>query len=83
VPLGRERAFIAQCEEHQQPWTPLGVVGSAGGPLQVTDLFDIELPELRAAWSGTLPALFDRPVTDARPAADPPAEPPAADAPTE
>jgi phosphoribosylformylglycinamidine synthase len=89
VPLGRERAFIAQCEEHQQPWTPIGVVGSADGPLQVTDLFDIELPELRAAWSGTLPALFDRPVPDARPAADPPpsdplpAEPPAADAPTE
>ena len=65
VPLGREKAFAAQCEEHQLPWTPLGVVGEAGAPLQVSGQFEVDLAELRTAWSSTLPALFDQ--TTARP----------------
>ncbi|WP_239676822.1 phosphoribosylformylglycinamidine synthase subunit PurL [Natronosporangium hydrolyticum] len=61
VPLGVERAFLALCEELEVPWTALGVVGNPGASLEVTGEFDIPLSELRAAWSGTLPAWFDRP----------------------
>ncbi|HLU43633.1 MAG TPA: phosphoribosylformylglycinamidine synthase subunit PurL [Natronosporangium sp.] len=60
VPLGREKAFAAQCEEHQVPWTPLGVVAGADAPLTVTGQFEIDLAELRTAWSSTLPKLFDQ-----------------------
>jgi phosphoribosylformylglycinamidine synthase len=76
VPLGRERAFIAACDERGVPWTALGVVGRPDGPLEIADLFQVPLAELRAAWSGTLPALFDQPApAPADPAAtsdDPP-----------
>jgi phosphoribosylformylglycinamidine synthase len=61
VPLGRERAFIAVCDERSVPWTPLGVVGNRDGALELAELFQIPLSELRTAWSGTLPSLFDPP----------------------
>jgi phosphoribosylformylglycinamidine synthase len=56
VPLGQEKAFLAIVEEHGLPYTPLGVAG--GTALEVRDQFSIPLDELRAAWTGTLPALF-------------------------
>jgi phosphoribosylformylglycinamidine synthase len=59
VPRGHERAFTALCDEYGLPWTALGVVDAAGGVLEVRGQFTIPLDELRAAWSGTLPALFD------------------------
>ena len=49
----------AVVEEHGVPCTPLGVVG--GSALEVRDRFSIPLDELRAAWTGTLPALFGTP----------------------
>lgn len=70
VPLGREKAFISHCDAHEVPWTALGVVGNPDGPLEIAGQFQLPLAELRAAWSGTLPALFDR--IAVRP--DPPAE---------
>ncbi|MPZ29221.1 MAG: phosphoribosylformylglycinamidine synthase subunit PurL, partial [Micromonosporaceae bacterium] len=70
VPLGRERAFIAVCDEQGVPWTPLGVVAGPDGALEVAGLFQVPLAELRTAWSGTLPALFAQPgpATGAEPA---------------
>jgi phosphoribosylformylglycinamidine synthase subunit PurL len=56
VPRGHEKAFTALAEEHGLPWSPLGSVG--GSALDVRDLFNIPLDELRTAWTGTLPALF-------------------------
>jgi len=61
VPLGRERAFIAVCDERELPWTALGVVGGPDTPLEIAEQFRVPLAELRTAWSGTLPALFDPP----------------------
>jgi phosphoribosylformylglycinamidine synthase len=58
VPRGHEKAFTALCAERGVPYTPLGVVDSRGGALDVRGQFRIPLDELRAAWSGTLPALF-------------------------
>lgn len=59
VPLGRERAFIAVCDERGVDWTALGVVGNQGGALEIAGLFQIPLADLHAAWSSTLPTLFD------------------------
>ena len=73
VPLGREKAFIAQCEQLQVPWTGLGVVGGPEAPLQLADLFEIPLAELREAWTQTLPSRFDRPSADRRPDVEEPA----------
>ena len=58
VPIGHEKAFTALCDEHGLPWAALGLVGAAGAPLEITDQFELPLAELRAAWSGTLPAIF-------------------------
>jgi hypothetical protein len=55
VPLGREKAFSGLCAERGLPWTAVGVVGNADGPLKLVDHFEIPLDELRAAWSTALP----------------------------
>jgi phosphoribosylformylglycinamidine synthase subunit PurL len=60
VPRGHEKAFVGLCAERDQPYTPLGVVDGRSGALNVRGLFTIPLDELRAASSGTLPALFGR-----------------------
>jgi phosphoribosylformylglycinamidine synthase len=59
VPRGHERAFANMCAERGLPYTPIGVVDARGHALEVRGLFRIPLDELRAAWSATLPALFD------------------------
>src|SRR5690606_37275703 len=58
VPRGREVAFVGLCNEMGVPWTPLGVVTGPDTPLEVADLFQIPLDELRRSWSATLPRLF-------------------------
>jgi phosphoribosylformylglycinamidine synthase len=80
VPLGREKAFIAICDERGVAWTALGVVGSPDGELEIAGEFQVPLSELRAAWSGTLPALFDQlaPAGAAPAPFDQPAPPPGA-----
>jgi len=67
VPRGHERAFTGLCDERGLPWTPLGIVDKGAGALEVRGQFTLPLDELRAAWSGTLPKLFDSVVA---PAAD-------------
>jgi phosphoribosylformylglycinamidine synthase subunit PurL len=58
---GREDEFAALCAEHGVPATVLGTVG--GSSLAVTadsDAgFTAPLKDLRQAWTGVLPALFD------------------------
>ncbi|HEX3824246.1 MAG TPA: phosphoribosylformylglycinamidine synthase subunit PurL [Mycobacteriales bacterium] len=49
-------ALLALAGEHGVPATRLGVTG--GDAVVVSDLFDLGLDELRAAFEGTLPALF-------------------------
>ncbi|GIJ51999.1 hypothetical protein Val02_88850 [Virgisporangium aliadipatigenens] len=58
VPRGHEKAFTAMCAERDIPYTPLGMVDKRSGALDVRGQFRIPLDELRAAWTGTLPALF-------------------------
>jgi phosphoribosylformylglycinamidine synthase II len=52
-------AVRAAAEAAGVPVTELGVTG--GEALVLTDLFELSLDELRAAWSATLPALFGSP----------------------
>jgi phosphoribosylformylglycinamidine synthase subunit PurL len=59
IPRGHETAFLALLDEQRLPYTPIGVVG--GTSLEVRDQFAIPLDELREAWTGTLPGLFDKP----------------------
>jgi phosphoribosylformylglycinamidine synthase len=58
VPRGHEKAFTGLCAEQNLPWTAIGMVDPAGGTLEVRGQFRIPLDELRAAHTGTLPALF-------------------------
>jgi len=58
IPRGHEKAFGALCEEHDVPWTPLGIVDSSAGGIEVVDHFAISTAELAEASEGTLPGLF-------------------------
>ncbi|MDG4762842.1 phosphoribosylformylglycinamidine synthase subunit PurL [Solwaraspora sp. WMMD406] len=58
VPRGREKAFTALCVEHGLPWTMIGVTDPGARLLEIRDQFTVGLDELRAAYTGTLPALF-------------------------
>ncbi|GIG71021.1 phosphoribosylformylglycinamidine synthase subunit PurL [Phytomonospora endophytica] len=58
IPRGHEKAFGALCEEHDVPWTPLGIVDSSAGGIEVVDHFAISTGELAEASEGTLPGLF-------------------------
>jgi len=61
VPLGHEKAFTALCAEHGVPWTAIGVVDPKSEALEIRGQLRIPLDELRAAYAGTLPRLFDPP----------------------
>ena len=56
-PAAEER-FVAAAAACGVPHTRLGVTtaGGAGAAMTVDDVFTLPLPELRAAWSATLPA---------------------------
>ncbi|HLL65151.1 MAG TPA: phosphoribosylformylglycinamidine synthase subunit PurL [Micromonosporaceae bacterium] len=80
VPRGHETAFTGLCEEFNLPYARIGAVQAHSGVLEVRDQFSIPLPELRAAWSETLPRLFGGSIAAEPPAAEPAvAEPPAAE----
>ena len=57
VSLGHRQAFEALAADHEVPITALGVTG--GDKFKVKGQFEVPLAELREAWSGTLPKLFD------------------------
>ncbi|MER7006886.1 phosphoribosylformylglycinamidine synthase subunit PurL [Dactylosporangium sp. NPDC000555] len=87
VPRGHEKAFTALCAQHGLPVTVIGTVDGRSRALDVRGQFTIALDELRAAWTGTMPALFGKVSTEA-PAYQTPATPtasssdPASPAPT-
>jgi phosphoribosylformylglycinamidine synthase len=56
LPRSEELRFMEMCEARGFPATRIGVVD--GDSLEVQDVFDVPLAELRAAWEGTLPRLF-------------------------
>jgi phosphoribosylformylglycinamidine synthase len=53
----RAGAITALAESHGVPCTAIGTV--TGASLIVTGQFEVPLAELRQAWQGTLPAIFD------------------------
>jgi len=64
VPRTEELRFTEMCTVRRQPWVKIGVVdaGDAGAAdeqaLDIQGIARLSLAELRAAWAGTLPALF-------------------------
>ncbi|WP_420122858.1 phosphoribosylformylglycinamidine synthase subunit PurL [Nakamurella sp.] len=64
VPRTEELRFTEMCSVRQQPWVKIGVVdrGDTGAPdeqrLDIQGVATFTLAELRAAFEGTLPALF-------------------------
>ena len=61
VPRTEELRFTEMCTARSQPWTRIGVVDAvdpAGHQLDIQGVARLALTDLRAAWEGTLPALF-------------------------
>jgi phosphoribosylformylglycinamidine synthase II len=62
VPRSEELRFTEMCLARQQPLLRVGAVLPAGPgevpTLEIQDVGDLTLAELREAWTGTLPALF-------------------------
>ncbi|WP_407951840.1 phosphoribosylformylglycinamidine synthase subunit PurL [Plantactinospora veratri] len=58
VPRGHEKAFTALCVERGVPWTLIGVTDTGADELEIRGQFTVGLPELRTAFSATLPGLF-------------------------
>ncbi|GGM46879.1 phosphoribosylformylglycinamidine synthase subunit PurL [Longimycelium tulufanense] len=59
IPRSEELRFTDMCSARGLPWTRIGVVDPASKALEIQDVATVDLAELRAAWEGTLPALFD------------------------
>ncbi|MFI9006938.1 phosphoribosylformylglycinamidine synthase subunit PurL [Actinosynnema sp. NPDC053489] len=59
VPRTEELRFTDMCTARGLPWRKVGVVDPESGALEVQGLGSLPLAELREAWEGTLPALFD------------------------
>ncbi|WP_329788615.1 phosphoribosylformylglycinamidine synthase subunit PurL [Lentzea sp. DG1S-22] len=59
VPRTEEQRFTDMCTARRLPWRKVGVVDPESKALEVQGLGEIPLDELREAWEGTLPALFD------------------------
>ncbi|MFI6098600.1 phosphoribosylformylglycinamidine synthase subunit PurL [Lentzea sp. NPDC051213] len=59
VPRTEEQRFSDMCTARGLPWRKVGVVDPESGSLEIQDLGQLPLDELREAWEGTLPALFD------------------------
>jgi len=59
VPRTEELRFTEMCTARGLPWRRTGVVDPESGELEIQDVATFPLEELRQAWEGTLPALFD------------------------
>ncbi|WP_309109782.1 phosphoribosylformylglycinamidine synthase subunit PurL [Saccharothrix sp.] len=59
VPRTEELRFTDMCTARGLPWRKVGVVDPESQALEVQGLGELSLAELREAWEGTLPALFD------------------------
>ena len=58
VPRTEELRFTEMCTARNQPWAKVGVVDATEKTLDIQDVGVLTLDELRAAWTGTLPAIF-------------------------
>jgi phosphoribosylformylglycinamidine synthase len=58
VPAADELRFLELCASKGLPAHRLGVVDPLFGTLEIEGIATLSLDELRAAWEGTLPALF-------------------------
>ncbi|MGP4016797.1 phosphoribosylformylglycinamidine synthase subunit PurL [Saccharopolyspora sp. 5N708] len=58
VPRTEELRFTDMCTARQLPWAKIGVADAGAQSLDIQDVTDIPLPELREAWEATLPNLF-------------------------
>jgi phosphoribosylformylglycinamidine synthase subunit PurL len=58
VPRSEELRFTDMCSARGLPWAKIGVADAGSNGLEVQDVAEIPLAELREAWEGTLPALF-------------------------
>ncbi|MGL4307006.1 MAG: phosphoribosylformylglycinamidine synthase subunit PurL [Mycobacteriaceae bacterium] len=59
VPRTEETRFTGMCSARDLPWVRIGVVDQGSDSIEVQGLFSASLEELRAAFEGTLPALFN------------------------
>ncbi|GAB3485634.1 phosphoribosylformylglycinamidine synthase subunit PurL [Amycolatopsis cihanbeyliensis] len=59
VPRSEELRFTELCTARGLPWRKTGVVDPESRALEIQDVATFDLAELRAAWEGTLPALFE------------------------
>ncbi|KJK53023.1 phosphoribosylglycinamide synthetase [Lentzea aerocolonigenes] len=59
VPRTEEQRFTDMCTARRLPWRKVGVVDPGSKALEIQGLGELPLDELREAWEGTLPALFD------------------------
>ncbi len=59
VPRTEEPRFTDMCTARGLPWRKIGVVDPASRALEIQGVATFGLDELREAWEGTLPALFD------------------------
>ncbi|SEP77567.1 phosphoribosylformylglycinamidine synthase [Lentzea xinjiangensis] len=59
VPRTEEQRFTDMCTARALPWRKVGVVDPESNALEIQNLGQLPLDELREAWEGTLPALFD------------------------
>jgi phosphoribosylformylglycinamidine synthase subunit PurL len=59
VPRSEELRFTEMCSARGLPWRKTGVVDPESEALEIQGVATFPLYELRAAWEGTLPALFD------------------------
>ncbi|MER7078220.1 phosphoribosylformylglycinamidine synthase subunit II [Saccharopolyspora kobensis] len=58
VPRSEETRFTDMCTARGLPWSKVGVADAGEKSLDIQDVANIPLPELREAWEGTLPKLF-------------------------
>ncbi|MBE9374767.1 phosphoribosylformylglycinamidine synthase subunit PurL [Saccharopolyspora sp. HNM0983] len=58
VPRSEELRFTDMCSARGLPCTKVGVADAGSQSLDIQDVAEIPLTELREAWEGTLPALF-------------------------
>ncbi len=59
VPMAAEARFTEMCQARGMPCARIGVVDAEADVVEIQDVATIGLAELRTAWEGTLPALFD------------------------
>ncbi|KAA5829111.1 phosphoribosylformylglycinamidine synthase subunit PurL [Saccharopolyspora hirsuta] len=58
VPRTEETRFTDMCTARGLPWAKVGVADAGEKSLDIQDVANIPLTELREAWEGTLPKLF-------------------------